>query len=411
MNNPRSIRIQEYDYPLPDCRIAQFPLAERDQSKLLILRDGVVSEDVFSNLANFLPSDNLVIFNETRVIHARLIFHKVSGSRIEVFCLDPLEPADIQLAFQQKGSCLWKCFIGNAKRWKQETLELETELEGMKIRLKAEKTETLEEAFKVRFSWFPAELPFSVILETFGKIPLPPYIGREAEDPDYQRYQTVYARNDGSVAAPTAGLHFTPGVFDSLRKKGIITDKITLHVGAGTFKPVNTETVEDHHMHAEQVIIPLEVISRILACQEKNITLVGTTTVRSIESLYWQGVKWLRNKPQNPLMQVDQWDPYHPDYNTGISVNEALSCVLENLNSFDTQNLRGTTSLLIAPGYSYKIPTAIITNFHQPKSTLLLLVSAFIGPAWRKAYDFALAHDFRFLSYGDSCLFFRKPGV
>ncbi len=408
MTNPRNIRIQEYDYPLPDHRIAQFPLEQRDQSKLLVFRDGEISQDIFAKLASHLPQNSLIVFNETRVIHARLVFQKISGARIEVFCLDPVEPADIQLAFEQTGNCTWKCLVGNAKRWKDDPLVLETIIDDVTVRLSVEKAGKLEEAFLLWFTWTPGEIRFARILDAFGRIPLPPYIDREAEENDNQRYQTVFARNDGSVAAPTAGLHFTPEVMDSLVSKGMVMQKVTLHVGAGTFKPVSTETIEDHHMHAEQVIIPVGVIEKLLSYAGKDITLVGTTTVRTIESLYWQGVKWLKNKPNYPLMQVEQWDPYKPEFNTGISVEESLHCLLEVLKEFNCQYIRGTTSLLIAPGYNYHIPTIMITNFHQPKSTLLLLVSAFIGPGWHKAYDHALDNDFRFLSYGDSCLLFRN---
>jgi S-adenosylmethionine:tRNA ribosyltransferase-isomerase len=406
--DPRSIRIQEYDYPLPDDRIAQFPLEQRDQSRLLILKDSCISEDTFTSLSTHIAPESLMIFNETRVIHARLVFQKSSGSRIEIFCLDPMEPADIQLAFQQTGGCTWKCLVGNAKRWKGSALSMELKIDDSTVVLSAQLTGRTEEAFMVHFSWSPEEISFGRILEVFGKMPLPPYINRDAQESDEQRYQTLFARNDGSVAAPTAGLHFSKEVINSLKAKKIETANITLHVGAGTFKPVSSETIGNHAMHAEQVYVPLQVIEKLLEYTGKNITLVGTTTVRTIESLYWQGVKWLRNKPDYPLMQVNQWDPYQAENLTGITANESLECILEILKEKKCDHLRGTTSLMIASGYRFNFPSAIITNFHQPKSTLLLLVSAFAGPSWREAYDYALAKDFRFLSYGDSCLFFRS---
>ena len=400
--------INGFDYPLPESRIALFPVAERDQSKLLVMKDGSLSEDVFVNLPQHLPAGSLMIFNETRVIHARLVFHKPSGSRIEIFCLEPVAPvSDVQLAFQQKENCTWKCLVGNAKRWKSGKLILNAEVAGRETELVAEMKERLGDSFFVEFSWTPGTIAFAVILETFGHIPLPPYIGRDAVENDNITYQTVYARNDGSVAAPTAGLHFTPAVMESLAARQIEKQTITLHVGAGTFKPVSTDSLTEHVMHAEQVIIPAEVIEAILKSTVRHITLVGTTTVRTIESLYWQGVKWLREDVGQPIMQVEQWDPYKLEYQD-VPLEMSLQKVLEVLGKHGLNELKGYTSLLIAPGYRFRIPDAIVTNFHQPKSTLLLLVSAFVGDDWKKAYDYALEHDFRFLSYGDSCLFFAK---
>ncbi|NVO19622.1 MAG: S-adenosylmethionine:tRNA ribosyltransferase-isomerase [Bacteroidetes bacterium] len=400
--------MKEYDYPLPEGRIAKYPLTERENSSLLIYKDGNIDKDVFSNLSTHLPPDSLILFNETRVIHARLVFHKPSGSRIEIFCLEPVVPAEIQIAFQKTSGCTWKCLIGNAKRWKSGALKMEVEIQGEMVELSVEKGEHLDEAFLVHFSWTPAKLSFALVLEELGKIPLPPYIDRDTEEIDASRYQTTYAKHDGSVAAPTAGLHFTPKVIESLEAIGIETGKVTLHVGAGTFKPVNSETLADHSMHTEQVSISLGVIEQLLSHLEKPIILVGTTTVRAIESLYWQGVKWLCKEPSEAKLEVLQWDPYKPEFNAGISLEEALYCVYQVMLRLRCTELRGGTSLLIAPGYRYKVPSAIITNFHQPRSTLLLLVSAFIGDDWKKAYDYALSNGFRFLSYGDSCLFFRK---
>jgi len=408
LHYPFALSISDYDYQLPAGRIAQFPLQQRDSSKLLVCAESIISENRFANIADYLPPHSLIIFNETRVIHARLVFFKASGARIEIFCLEPFEPVnDVQLAFQQKSGVTWKCFVGNAKRWKGDKLTLRTAIGETMVELTASLHERLADTFLVNFEWTPEHISFAEVLEAFGKIPLPPYIGREAVDSDNLTYQTVYARHDGSVAAPTAGLHFTPEVFRKLADKHIEKQTITLHVGAGTFKPVSSNSITEHTMHAEQVIIPNSVIEKIMEYENKAVTLVGTTTVRSIESLYWQGVKWFKRQPASPEMRIEQWDPYQPEYQ-GVTVKESLSCVLETLSHFKLDALKGYTSLLIAPGYKFSIPDAIVTNFHQPKSTLLLLVSAFVGDDWKKAYDYALENGFRFLSYGDSCLFFRK---
>lgn len=404
----RNIRIDDFDYPLPVEQIAQFPLAVRDTSKLLVLKNDVISEDTFSNIASLLPIDSLLISNETRVVHARLLFRKPSGSQIEIFCLEPISPSnDIQLSFQLHQSSTWKCLVGNARRWKSGILQLESEIGGIPAILTANRESRDETTFLIRFEWMPANLTFAQVLEHFGKIPLPPYISREASEDDSIRYQTVFARNDGSVAAPTAGLHFTPAVLSSLRKKNIKTASVTLHVGAGTFKPVSSETIGDHHMHYEQVIVPVKLLKEILTYKNKHITLVGTTTVRTLESVYWQGVKWLKQKPESPVMHIEQWDPYSELSVMNVSTEDALKCVIALLEKAGLTELHGETSLMIAPGYTYHIPDAIITNFHQPKSTLLLLVAAFVGKQWKDAYKFAIANNFRFLSYGDSCLFFK----
>lgn len=406
--NLRNIRIEDYNYPLDAAFIAQFPLEIRDRSKLLIYNENCISQDIFSNIASHLPADSLLVSNETRVVHARLLFRKPSGSQIEIFCLEPVEPTnEIQLAFQQTTSCTWKCLVGNAKRWKSGELHLESEIDNIPVQLTARLAERTEASFYIQFDWTPAHLTFARILEHFGKIPLPPYISRDASENDNTRYQTVFARYDGSVAAPTAGLHFTPEVLSSLAQKNIATGTVTLHVGAGTFKPVSTDTIGNHQMHHEQVIVPVKLLRQILAYRGKHITLVGTTTVRTLESVYWQGVKWLKQKPDSPVMHVEQWDPYSDLSENSVNTEDALKCVIETIERFGLTELHGETSLMIAPGYKYHIPDAIITNFHQPKSTLLLLVAAFIGPQWKDLYNYALANNFRFLSYGDSCLFFK----
>jgi len=404
------MRVDDFDYPLPAEQIAQFPLEVRDRSKLLIMKENNITQDIFSNIASLLPADSLLITNETRVVHARLLFRKPSGSQIEIFCLEPVEPTiDIQLAFQQQQECTWKCLVGNARRWKSGSLQLEAEIDEVPVTLTATMAARDKTYFFIHFAWTPAHLTFAQILEHFGKIPLPPYISREASENDNIRYQTVYARYDGSVAAPTAGLHFTPEVIDSLLEKNIKTDSVTLHVGAGTFKPVSTETIGGHAMHHEQVIVPVQLIKEILRYQSenRNIILVGTTTVRTLESVYWQGVKWLIRKPEHPFLHIEQWDPYLELSEMNITTFEALQCVIDILENTGRAELHGETSLMIAPGYTYHLPDAIITNFHQPKSTLLLLVAAFVGKQWKEAYNFALAQNFRFLSYGDSCLFFK----
>jgi len=406
--NLRDIRIENFNYPLPVEQIAQFPLEVRDKSKLLVIKNNEISKDTFENIGLYLPENSLLISNETRVVHARLLFRKPSGSQIEIFCLEPLKPTnDIQLAFQQQQSCTWKCLIGNARRWKAGPLELISEIDSISVNLIASLSERDETAFYVRFEWTPSQFTFAQVLEHFGRIPLPPYISREASENDNTRYQTVFARNDGSVAAPTAGLHFTAEVLSSLAKKNIKTDSVTLHVGAGTFKPVSSETIGDHHMHFEQVIVPIRLLKEIISLKGKHITLVGTTTVRTLESVYWQGVKWLQKKPESAVMHIEQWDPYLTLSEKSVSTEAALQCVIKTLERFGMTELHGETSLMIAPGYTYHIPDAIITNFHQPKSTLLLLVAAFVGEKWKDAYQYALSNNFRFLSYGDSCLFFK----
>jgi S-adenosylmethionine:tRNA ribosyltransferase-isomerase len=402
----RNTRIDDFDYPLKATQIAQFPLEVRDNSKLLIMKDNIISEDTFKNIASHLPSDSLLISNETRVVHARLLFNKPSGAHIEIFCLEPIAPTnDIQLAFQQQHSCTWKCLVGNARRWKSGPLKLESVIDGIHVMLIATIQERNETTFLIHFEWTPTQFTFAQVLEHFGKIPLPPYISREASDEDNIRYQTVFARNDGSVAAPTAGLHFTPDVLSSLTKKNIKTSSVTLHVGAGTFKPVSSETIGDHHMHFEQVIVPVKLLKEILKYKNNHITLVGTTTVRTLESVYWQGVKWLKHKTETPVLHIEQWDPYTELSEMNVATEDALQCVIDTLEKAGLTELHGETSLMIAPGYTYHIPDTIITNFHQPRSTLLLLVAAFVGDGWKTAYSYALANNFRFLSYGESCLF------
>lgn len=406
----RDIKIEEYNYRLPGERIAQYPLEKRDQSKLLIYKQGLVSEDIFHHLDDHLPSGSLVIFNETRVIHARLLFHKDSGSPIEIFCLEPLSPfRDHQQAFQQKEQAEWLCLVGNSKRWKSGIIELSVDNEGQKIKIFAERILRIEGGTsQVCFSWTPADLTFAEVLEHFGKIPLPPYINRKPVKQDEVTYQTVYARHDGSVAAPTAGLHFSDEVLNKLKAKKIDFLKFILHVGAGTFRPVTSENLAGHEMHAEQVYLPVESLEILRASLNKPIIAVGTTTTRLLESLYWHGVKVIKRLSEASVMDIGQWDPYDELKDQEITREQALEAVIRECKNSGKEVLKGKTSLMIAPDYRFRYPDILITNFHQPRSTLLLLIAAFIGDDWREAYQYALDHDFRFLSYGDSCLFFQK---
>lgn len=398
----KNIQIADYDYPLPDDRIARYPLAERDQSKLLTLRDGVIGEHRFAELPDLLPADTLLVFNNTKVIHARLFFRKPSGATIEVFCLEPYQMPVAQ-AFEQRERCTWTCFIGNNKKWKEGPLTLEFSVLNSKYSISASRREAVGNAWLVDFEW-TGGLSFAEVIEQAGVIPLPPYLNREAEADDATRYQTVYARHDGSVAAPTAGLHFTDAVFNNLKNKGIETEFITLHVGAGTFKPVSTATIGEHEMHVEPVHVTADNLRRLIAHEGKPLIAVGTTTVRTLESLYWFGVQ-LHSNPDLDCMHVHQWDPYTLLQGCDLRMSEAYGNVLTWLDRNDTDRLDGATQLMIAPGYKYHVISGLVTNFHQPKSTLLLLVSALIGDRWRDCYRYALDHGFRFLSYGDSCLF------
>ncbi len=398
------ISMEDFNYDLPRDRIAEYPVKERDQSRLLIMGEGDIDDDKFYNLSSYLPSDGLIVFNNTRVIRARLLFYKETGARIEVFCLEPVLPtAEISSAFEQKSGVTWKCLIGNARKWREGKLLLKLEIDGEEVVLAVERVGEEDGAFLVRFSWDPPEVSFAGIIESAGKIPLPPYIEREADDEDTYRYQTIYAIHDGSVAAPTAGLHFTDKVMQSLSKKNIEFGNVTLHVGAGTFKPVSDSDIRDHEMHTEQIIISRTLIEAILSNKAK-LTAVGTTSVRSLESLYWYGVT-LETDP-NAVFSIKQWQPYQPD--KGISAERSLRNILSRMDRDSIDFISGDTSLIIVPGYKFHLIDIMITNFHMPKSTLLLLVAAFTANRWNEAYKYALENDFRFLSYGDSCLFFRK---
>ena len=397
------IRIEDYNYSLPDERIAKFPLSKRDESKLLLYRDGNVGESVFKHLTDYLPEGSLMVFNNTRVIQARLLFQKETGARIEIFCLEPVAPHDYALIFQQTERCCWTCLVGNLKKWKEGLLHKKVEIQGETITLSAIKKETHGDSHLIEFSWDNAQYTFADILDAAGVLPIPPYLHRETEKSDLQTYQTVYSKIKGSVAAPTAGLHFTPEVLADIDAHGIGREEVTLHVGAGTFKPVKSETIEGHEMHTEFISVRRESIERIQKNLDKIIA-VGTTSVRTLESLYYIGVV-LASHPDatSEELVVNQWMPYKEE-NNRLSPEEALQHILDYLYRRKADKLVTATQIIIAPGYTFKVVRGIITNFHQPKSTLLLLISAFVKGNWKPIYDYALSHDFRFLSYGDSSL-------
>lgn len=400
MKNIQEIAIAEYDYPLPDERIAKYPLAERDTSKLLLYKGGEIREERFANLPNFIPQGALMVFNNTRVIQARLRFRKETGAQIEVFCLEPEQPADYQLMFQETRECVWQCLVGNSSRWKSGVLSQVIEIDGVQVTLSVERVSSAAVNL-VRFFW-DGGFTFAQLLEAAGELPIPPYLNRKTEESDMSTYQTVYSKVKGSVAAPTAGLHFTPAVLGALDAAGVQRGEVTLHVGAGTFKPVKSELIADHEMHEEYIEVQRGLIERIIAAGGAAVA-VGTTSVRTLESLYFLGEK----VSENPLIEeselcVGQWEPYNREHM--LSTVEALTALLQWLDAKGLDRVHSHTRIMIAPGYTFRIVKAIVTNFHQPKSTLLLLVSAFIGGNWRKVYDFALDNGFRFLSYGDSSL-------
>jgi len=408
------ILIEEYNYPLPDERIAKYPLAERDQSKLLVYRNGDVSEDMFYDVGKYLPAGALLIYNNTRVIQARLEFHKqledgARGARIEIFCLEPLMPHDYQLALGSTDGCVWKCMIGNSKKWKSGALALPITLPtGEIITLYAERGEQTGNTFAVKFYW-DSVISFAEILENVGELPIPPYLNRKTEESDKTTYQTVYSRIKGSVAAPTAGLHFTDSVLNDLREQGVKTSEVTLHVGAGTFQPVKVADANQHTMHTEIIAVPKNTIETILD-NLGHIVAVGTTSMRTLESLYFLGEQLYSTLHSQPsylnTLSVAQFDPYTKKYT--LSTCEALQAIVDYLESTGQSVLHAETQIMIKPGYHFRVVDQLITNFHQPKSTLLLLVSAFVGGDWHTIYDYALSHDFRFLSYGDSSILYKN---
>jgi len=403
MTDSRHIRIEDFNYELPEERIAFFPAEQRDHSKLLVYRNGSIIDSRFDHLPDFIPEESLLVFNNSKVIHARLLVHNATGAAIEIFCLEPLYPTnDPATAFAQTGEVTWKCMVGNAKRWKH-PLQITVPMGNKTVTVTATKGDNVESTFEVTFRWDDNGVSFAEWLEHYGKIPLPPYIKRAADENDELRYQTVYAKHDGSVAAPTAGLHFTDSVFEDLHRKGIDTDFVTLHVGAGTFKPVTSETIGEHYMHEEKIVITEALIEHLTQYIGKRCIAVGTTVARTLESLFIMGAK-LRLQRPDPL-KVSQWEIYDDEALRQVTVAESLQAILEHLHAQQTDLLRGATSLIILPTYQPRMVQGIITNFHQPQSTLLLLISAFVGNHWRDIYEHALQHEYRFLSYGDSNLY------
>ena len=407
-NHQSPIYIADYNYPLPDERIAKYPLAERDHSKLLVYRDGHVSEDRFYHIGDYIAPHSLLVYNNTRVIQARLEFHKSSGARIEVFCLEPLAPHDYQLSLGSTTGCTWKCMVGNAKKWKDgDAIHLTFVIGHLTYTLRAYKEQTLGNTFAVRFEWDDPEMSFAEILDAVGELPIPPYLNRKTEESDKRTYQTVYSRIKGSVAAPTAGLHFTDKVLDDIRSRGIETEELTLHVGAGTFLPVKTADANEHTMHTEIIAVPKKAIEHIIQ-KLGHIVAVGTTSMRTLESLYFIGAK-LRNADiseyRNTEIHVGQFEPYEKEYS--LSTKDSLQAIVDYLNATGQETLHAETQIMIKPGYAFRVVDQLITNFHQPQSTLLLLVSAFVHGDWKTIYDYALSHDFRFLSYGDSSILTR----
>ncbi len=406
MHTPQQIHISNYAYALPDDRIAKYPLAERDASKLLIYRGGQIRETLFRHLPDCLPDGALLVFNNTRVIRARLLFRKDTGAMIEIFCLEPAVPSDYEQSFAQTDHCTWHCLVGNSKRWKSGQLHTTVTVGGEAVTLSAERVSVAGESGDlVDFRWDNPRCTFSDVLEAVGVLPIPPYLHRETEAQDLQTYQTVYSKVKGSVAAPTAGLHFTPAVLAELDARGMEREEVTLHVGAGTFRPVKSDTIGGHAMHTEHFAVTRRTVDRLLAKPE-HVIAVGTTSVRTLESLYYIGCALARggaDESADEAFTVGQWAPYDADAPT-LTAEEALRAILRYLDRRGMDRLWAATQIIIAPGYPFKIVRGMVTNFHQPQSTLLLLVSAFVGGDWRTIYDYALSHDFRFLSYGDSSL-------
>jgi len=406
MQHPGELKIQDYTYELPDERIAKYPLEQRDASKLLIYKEGDIQEDVYRNIATHIPAGNLLVFNQTKVVHARLLFKKPTGGAIEVFCLEPHEKyIDVHTAMLQKGNVWWKCMIGGAGKWKDGVV-LQLINEHPAFILSAKIIERGTGAYVLELSWDKENFTFAEILHYAGKVPLPPYLHRDAEQSDEERYQTIFAKEEGSVAAPTAGLHFTGEVLDTFKEKNIDTAFVTLHVGAGTFKPVKSDTMQEHEMHAEWLEVNIPTLQKLITHLPKGIVAVGTTSARTLESLYWIGAKMLHAQAVDISgIAVTQWEPYEMKFTATAA--EALEAIISWMQANEQQRLVTRTQIIIAPGYEFRIIKGLVTNFHQPQSTLLLLVAALIGSNWRKVYDHALQHDYRFLSYGDGCLLWK----
>lgn len=401
----KDIELRDYDYDLPPDRIAQNPVAERDKSKLLVFRENNISSDIFSNITDYLPSGSLLVFNNTMVIRARLLFRKETGAAIEILCLEPVSPSEYELSFSSMEPVDWKCIVGNLKKWKKGSVELSFEQQRKTYTLTAEKIRHEGDTVIIRFSWNCSGKSFGEVIESAGHLPLPPYIEREDTDEDSYRYQTIYSSIKGSVAAPTAGLHFTGNVFEKIREKGIDTAEITLHVGAGTFQPVKSNNISGHEMHSEHFFVTAGTIKALIA-NSGRIIPVGTTSVRTLESLYWLGIKAI-NDPDfyRKGISLGQWEPY--SMKADITARESLEALIKIMQKNNLQVLHASTGIIIVPGYDFKMLSGIITNFHQPRSTLLLLISAWAGENWKKIYSFAMENEFRFLSYGDSSLLLK----
>lgn len=396
----KDIRIDDFDYQLPDDRIAKHPLAERDRCKLLVRQgNGTLTEHIFADLPSLLPSDAMLVCNNTRVINARLRFRKPGGASIEIFCLEPAEPRDYAVNFARTNGCSWTCFVGNSKRWKQGPLSMPIEIGGRRVTFNAERLSKAGNSSTIGFTWDNPEVTFSDIITAAGEIPIPPYLNRPTETSDLSDYQTVYSHIDGSVAAPTAGLHFTDKVLDEIARRNIPRREITLHVGAGTFQPVKSTEIGGHEMHSEFIAVPRSLIAE-LADSQRRVIAVGTTSVRTLESLYHAGTLIACGKWHG---EVPQWTPYDTE-TAELSVTDAMQAILRHLDTQEESAFIASTRIIIAPGYRYRVVHGMVTNFHQPRSTLLLLVSAFTGGDWRPLYDYAISHSFRFLSYGDACL-------
>lgn len=406
-NSVELISISDYDYHLPDDRIAKYPLPNREQSKLLHYSNGTIKVQSFFELPELLPVDSLMVYNNTRVIHARLLFKKETGATIEVFCLSPYQPKDYAQSFEQTSSNVWTCMVGNARRWKEDVLTLRLKGDGGAVTLGAKKLSSQGQEHQIEFSWDNPEYSFSELLEIAGNLPIPPYLNRPSERSDEDTYQTVYSQIEGSVAAPTAGLHFTESVLQSLRSKNIEPAEVTLHVGAGTFRPVKSEHIGEHEMHTELISVKRTTIEKMLS-NEGKLIVVGTTSLRTIESLYYIGVRLLKGEELcTDTITVGQWEPYD-EVNNVYSPRESLSGLLAYMDKHNMDELNAFTQIMIVPGYEFKFVEGLLTNFHQPQSTLLLLVAAFVGKDWQSIYDFAMQNKFRFLSYGDSSLLWKK---
>jgi len=404
--SPKEIEIKDYDYDLPAERIASYPLPQRDESKLLIYRNENIETDIFKNISRYIPENSILVFNDSKVVKARILIENYGGQKIEIFCLEPIQPSrEFAMAFAATKKCRWLCMIGNAKKWKEEVIIQNFFTKGKVVELRVKKFAPVNGVYEVEFEWNPIELTFSEVLMRVGHIPLPPYIKREDQRSDAERYQTVYANLEGSVAAPTAGLHFTPEVLEELKAKGVDEEFVTLHVGAGTFQPVKSDKIGEHNMHGEKFFVNRNFIEKILNKEDKIIIAAGTTSARTIESLYWLGIKLIENPSvQINKLKVTQWEAYENKDERKYSLEDAMRALADYLKFNEIETLECETEIIITPGYKFKVIDGLITNFHQPKSTLLLLIAAFTKGQWKIIYDYAMENDFRFLSYGDSSL-------